>query len=534
MASGGLSLDTVQKFSSYAASHIRRRGDLFEIEPTGLFDWIPLPRVHRDSLFGVSLLPLLKIFSDDHDRPVCECHRRVLMWNYHVKDAAESHGWTATDMAMSLYTLTNVNYYFLLEDAFFSFSKAVGIDLSSPKETVRCEKILAGTPEALVSDEIFKRVICKYTGGWILVKGPAELRRDKDFLLDILSADRCDPAFLHKLDRGFLLDSPEIALRWPQLMDKCEVFATEVFCLKVLALDHRFSSHIRRSLMELPKVAGACGRSFLRRFEEHHRPLVDAYFPKYPVDDLLALLRGATTALEEFGFRQEKPNSKLRNAALDYASALAGFSCFEPWDDIFKACQKIKRLLCKTPSAQGETCEADTRGGRKEGSGGEVAFLRTSSAEDQSQEKSKTSKGPEETKGAHEQRNPRSDTDISLEIEVQKANQSARIEKLSHPKKPPSSPKKKTKKFTRKVCGSDEEDTRGTKKEPEKKENEKKPSAALLEARGAPFLISDKPLDELLQASERSGWRADRKLRKKEGWLKKREEQQEKLASVFL
>ena len=528
----GLSRETVQKFSRYATSHTRRRGDHFELEPAGLFDWIPLPRVHKDSLFGVSLVPLLKIFSDDHDRPVCECHRRVLTWNYHVKDAAESHGWTAAEMATSLYALTDVNYYFLLEDAFFSFSKAVGIDLSSQKETVRCEKILAGTPEALVTDEIFKRVVCKYTGGWILVKGPAELRRDKDFLLDILSAERCDLAFLHKLDRDVLLDSPEIALRWPHLMRECEVFETEVFCLKVLALDHRFSRHVRRSLMEQPDVAAACGRSFLRRFEEHHRPLVDVCFPKSPIDDLLALLRGTNAVLEEFRFRQEKPNSKLRSAALDYSSALESFSCFEPWDDVFKACQKIKRLLIKTAAVHGETREEDERRGGKEGSRGEEAYLRQPCP----QEESKTSAVSEETKGAYEQRDPRRGSDVSLELEVRKANQSARIEKLSHPKKPPSSPKKKTKKSTRKICGSDAEDARGVTKEPVRIESEKKPAAAPLSlaARGSPFLLSDKPLEELLQASERSGWRADRKLRKKEVWLRKREEQQQRLASVFL
>jgi hypothetical protein len=533
-----ISPETERLVRRFAVSSLQARGDYFDIVPAGLFDWIPASRLRRDSLFGVALAPLLKIFSTIHG-PMCNCHRQVLLWNYLVAETAESRGWAPEDLTRPLATLTHDNYYFLLEAAFFSFARELGIDLSSPRERVRCEKIVLALPDDLVSDATFKRVICKFTGGWLLAMGPKALKRDRELLMDILSTERCDPDFLPALEEDFLMSCPEILLLWPGLMEKYEVFGRSRFILEVLALDHRFAKHLRRSMLELPRTAVACGGSFLARLEKQQRKLISASLPWYPIDELVALLSSTNGMLEDFFFRQGKLNSKLRGALVAYALALADYDCFEPWEPLFKLCQKLARLVLHQTAPSPLAGDA---GAKQEERGISAAETHRTAAAAAREEES-SSRGPEAQQGTAEQQQEAKEKDLegtpaALEIEITMANENARIEKLSHQRAPPSSTKSRYRKKAKKARGARDGDAGGEEAtEVPAAEQKKNSTTEHRSSKEAPLLLSDKPLDELLQpVREKQEGRSllDRKLRKREGRTRKREEQQQRLASVFL
>lgn len=525
--------DVVRRIKKYATSSARARGEHFDGLPEGLFDWIPFPRVRRDSLFGVALTPLLKIFSSIHG-PVCNCHRQALLWNYHVAETAESRGWAPEDLAKPLDGLTQDEYCVLLDAAFCSFAQEVGVDLSSSRERVRCGRIVNCLPEDLIADATFKRVICKYTGGWLLVMGPEELRKDKRLLLDILSTERRDPRFLLALEEDFLLSCPEILLLWPWLMEMCEVFRRDHFLLEVLELDHRFAKHLKRSTLELPWMAPACGRSFLRYFERKQRQLIGSCLPSYPIAELVKLLLETNGMLEEFFLGQGHLNSKLRGALVDYALALADFSCFEPWEPLFELCQKLARLvrhrLAPGPSTGGACVKKVETYASTESTTAEETAVDALTGE-------VFSSGPKTEDGKEAEEN-RQVLPTSLELEIAMANENARIEKLSS-QRIQSSLRKRYKKLTKKVAGPREEDAGEDEvtEVPPVAWHEKKSSAEPRRDKDAPLLLSDKPLEELLQpASEKKEGKSslDRKLRKREGRMRKHEEQQQRLAFVFL
>lgn len=467
-----------------------------------LFSWLGCAEPHKGSLLGVALRPLLLLLASSHGcAATCVCLEGLLCWNLVVKGEAEKQGWSPQEMQAPLPAdpLTG-RCLALLDAAFLSYCHIMQINLTSCRAKARCVSLVRYTQDSLLADYFFSRVARKHVGGWLMVLGPKALWRDTSYLRDALWAADCDLDFLEHLEPGYLDNTPLIAACYPHILQRVPELQTKRFALQVLAHNPQAAKHFRCSICEDPEVALVCGDCLLRGY---------ATLPGPEGGLTTELLHQTLESLRGF---EGRASSRLRRMLRGFTDAIAGGES----DALLASCQRILRFLrapqekhaTATGAATTETepPKGDAPRGQADGDRG----------------------------AAHKDRDDAcgyaalcAEKDL-LNLEIQMANERARIEKLAYAKKPLASRKKHRSRHKKDAASADVA--------PE--EEAAPPTLGPGPARGAagapPLLpISEKSLEELERPLRMAAGRSKRAQRRREAWERRCEDQRSRLAAVF-
>ena len=484
--------------------------------PTSLVNLYLEGRIPRDSLCGIALAPLVDFLTVHACGRVCSCLESLAQWNRCIEAVAKEHKWSLQETILPLKDVRIGSLGSLMHEAFHRFSLHARFDLRG-KEKAICRSLVKTTPEFLLLDTHFNRVASCYCGGWLMVLGPKKLRRDCDFLMDVLEGASCDLEFLHYLDEDFLETHPRIAFTHPYLINICPRLRTATFAMKLLKLDHSLVKHFGKTVRELPEVAKLCGARVASRLEG-----LQVY------EETCAAIREAGLAIA--GFRSIL-NSKLRQALCAYTDILVG-RC---GGEILSAARRVTRTI--------RWIEEKDRGAI-EVSSNDVSEQRVGSHSSINVQLDEAAEHGQRSRSLQKDLRQASDADTvaasgtftyrpqkdPLELEIKLANEQARLAKMAYEKKTLPN-KKKTrsqKQASNTPNGHEQREEAGA----VTVSSQKKKQASY------PSLLSEKPLEDLLSdcqgtlANTRS--RFARKILKKEAWAKKQEVQQSRLIEVFL
>lgn len=466
-----------------------------------LFSWFGCADIHKGSLLGIALRPLLLLLASSHGcAATCVCHEGLLCWNLVVKGEAEKQGWSLPEMRAPLPPEPlSERYLALLNAAFLSYCHIMQINLTSCRAKSRCISLVRYTQDSLLADYYFNRVACKYVGGWLMVLGPKVLWRDVSYLRDALWTADCDLEFLEHLEPGYLESTPLVAACYPHILQRLPELQTKRFALQVLSHNPQAVKHFRCFICEDPEVALVCGDRLLRSY---------ATLPG-PDGSLTAeLLRQTLESLRAF---EGRTSSRLRQMLRGFTDAIAGGE----FDALLTSCHGILRTLRgrqeKQSAATGAPVEKEAvkgDGPRRQADGEKGAHKNRGSA----------GSSPAPCSGEEQ-----------LNLQIHMANEQARIEKLAYAKKPLGSPKKYRSRHKKKAAPADAAAL-----------EEAAPSPTLgpepvRGAAGAPPLlpISEKSLEELEQPLRAAAGRSKKAQRRREAWERRCEDQRSRLAAVF-
>lgn len=311
------------RVQAVAGALLTTEDDLYVLD-LPVFPWIPCPVVHKRSLLGALLTPILSSLQDRGSCPApCPCRESLMQWFLSASYKAKRLGWTLAKMSAPQ---DSPELYGLLREALPDYLRAQNIDLQGGKERARCKALVDATHDDLLGDYYFSRVAFECCGGWLTVMGPPPSRADPSFLVDCLklhwpsmSDERLE--FLLEVEESLLA---KVVVQVPRVL-RCPSLQTKGLAVRVLTLDRRVAKYFRCSLRELPEVALLCGAAFLRECSGSCTS---------------QLLQELSSAMSTLGGMTKSLGSKLRRAVLDLSDALSEGLC----DEIEASCRKLLRL----------------------------------------------------------------------------------------------------------------------------------------------------------------------------------------------
>lgn len=491
----------------------RKVSSLLSRDAKILLDQVFSRRKLEPTSYFCAALPYIELLNCTSE----SCIRSTTLWLNCFTRSAKQRGWSFGEMLAP----QPPPFRGLLELAFQDFVQRLGFDLRKKEERRKehlaqflCEKVCGN----LLSSQSLRRVACSLCGGWLLVHGPEQLRKDGRYFCEVLhDCPDNDLSFLDRLDEDATKAfKEELSSYAGFILGRCSVsFAVSMIYgdPSLLLLDfERFSREIRES---------ACLAWLMAE------RLFAALVAESSAEQLSSCLQEVSRRLL---YQQSwvSVGSKVRQAFCSFSRA-AHARLKDPATSeevLLLAAGKLLRLT--GPRGTEEPLPPHRR----------PSSERPAAAEDGAEATHALQQQQRDAGADEEEIRQREETRKRLEVEIHVANEAARAQKLARAKLPSQAKRRipgRTQGRSGRKCLEEAED-----EGPAEYDDGQASSVPAREKCARPqqegpslCLLSTLPLEEEPPpACEKKG-RADRKKRQRESWLRKKEEQLQKLREVF-